>query len=89
MPHLPGRKAVPWLLVFEAAVVARDHWGRLEKADRRELARIVRTSQGRPGNVSAGDRTELRRIVGQLDLITAGRRLMPFHGGLTKSKRRA
>ncbi|QEC49696.1 hypothetical protein FSW04_20350 [Baekduia soli] len=88
MPRLPGRKAVPWMMVLEAAVIARDHWGRLEPADRRELARIVKKSQGRPSNVTAAERSELRRIVARLDLFTAGRKLMPFRGGLRRSKRR-
>jgi hypothetical protein len=87
MPHLPGRKALPWLLVLEAAMVLRSHWGLLDDTDRRELSRIVRKSHGNPRNITAGERSELLRIMRRLDLVTAGRKLMPLHGGLRKSKR--
>lgn len=84
MPRLPGRKAVPWMLLLEAAMIARSHWGRLDDRDRRELARIVRKSHGLPNHLTPGERSELLRLVRLLDPITAGRRLMPFHGGLSR-----
>ncbi|MDX6725543.1 MAG: hypothetical protein QOK49_348 [Baekduia sp.] len=87
MPRLPGRKAVPWMLVLEAAVIARDHWSRLDARDRRELARIVRKSRGLPNHLTSGERSELLRLVRLLDPITAGRRLLPFHGGVRRSRR--
>ncbi|HWH95032.1 MAG TPA: hypothetical protein VNT03_14315 [Baekduia sp.] len=87
MPRLPGRKAVPWMLLLEAAMVMRTHWGHLDDHDRRELARIVRKSHGRPGNLTKNERSELARIMRRLDLITAGRKLMPFHGGVRRSRR--
>jgi hypothetical protein len=87
MPRLPGRKAVPWLLVLEAAQVMRVHWGRLDDHDRRELSRIVRKSHGNPRSLTKNERSELTRIVRRLDLLTAGRKLMPLHGGLRKSQR--
>jgi hypothetical protein len=86
--RVPGRKAIPWLLVLEAAMVARDHWGRLEPQDRRELARIVRQSKGLPQNLTARDRRELMRLVRALDPLTAGRRLMPMRGGLRGTAKR-
>jgi len=85
--RVPGRKAIPWMLVLEAAMVARDHWGRLEPDDRRELARIVKRSKGLPQNLTAKDRRELMRLVRALDPVTAGRRLMPLRGGLRKGRR--
>jgi hypothetical protein len=87
MPKLPGRKAVPWLLLLEAATVLRAHWGLLDQKDRRELSRIVKKSHGNPRNLTKNERSELARIVRRLDLIRAGRRLMPLHGGLRKSRR--
>ncbi|HEU4977240.1 MAG TPA: hypothetical protein VFT50_19285 [Baekduia sp.] len=86
MPRLPGRKAVPWMLVLEAAMVARDHWGRLDGRDRSELARIVRKSKGRPNNLSANERSELLRLVRLLDPLTAGRKLLPFRGGVRRGR---
>jgi hypothetical protein len=87
MPRLPGRKAVPWLLILEAAMIARSHWGRLDTRDRHELARIVRKSHGLPTNLTPRERSELLRLVRLLDPITAGRKLLPFHGGVRRSRR--
>lgn len=87
MPRVPGRKLAPWLLALEAAMIARDHWTRLEPKDRRELTRIVRKFHGRPSDLTPWERSELMRIVRKLDPITAGRKLMPLHGGVRKSKR--
>jgi hypothetical protein len=84
---MPGRKAVPWMLVLQSAMILREHWGRLDDRDRRELSRIVKKSHGSPRNLSKNERSELVRIVRRLDLVTAGRKLMPFHGGLRKSRR--
>jgi hypothetical protein len=87
MPRLPGGKAVPWMLVLEAAMVMRSHWGRLDDRDRRELGRIVKKSHGLPNNLTKNERSELMRIVRHLDLLTAGRKLLPFHGGVRRSGR--
>jgi hypothetical protein len=87
MPRLPGRKAVPWLLALEAAMTLRTHWGRLDDRDRSELSRIVRKSHGNPRNLTKHERSELARIVRRLDLITAGRKLLPLHGGVRRSRR--
>jgi hypothetical protein len=87
MPRLPGRKAVPWMLLLEAAMILRSHWGRLDDRDRVELSRIVRKSHGNPRNLSKNERSELARIMRRLDLITTGRKLMPFHGGVRPSRR--
>jgi hypothetical protein len=87
MPRLPGRKTVPWMILLQSAMMLREHWGRLDDHDRRELNRIVRKSKGLPNNLSKNERGELLRIVRRLDLITAGRKLMPFHGGVRRSRR--
>jgi hypothetical protein len=75
------------MLVLEAAMVMRAHWALLDANDRRELSRIVMKSHGNPRSLTKNERNELARIVRRLDLITAGRKLMPFHGGLRRSKR--
>ncbi|WP_445149817.1 hypothetical protein [Baekduia sp. Peel2402] len=80
MPRLPGRKAVPWMLLLESAMVLRAHWGRLDDHDRRALNQIVRKSHGNPTNLTKNDRSELLRIMGRLDLLTAGRKMLPFRG---------
>jgi hypothetical protein len=75
------------MLILEAAMIARTHWGRLDDRDRHELARIVRKSHGLPNNLTAKERSELLRLVRLLDPISAGRKLLPFHGGLRRSRR--
>ena len=59
-------------------MVAKDHWEALKPADRAELARILKASGGRPGNLSPRDRNELREIVRRLDLGRLGRDLAPL-----------
>jgi hypothetical protein len=87
MARLPGRKAIPWMLVLDAAMIARDHWGRLPDRDRSELRRIVAKSRGRPSNLTDRERRELWRLVRALEPLTFGRRLMPFGGGLRRGRR--
>jgi hypothetical protein len=84
MPRLPGRKAVPWMLLIDAAMVARSHWSQLDDRDRAELTRIVRKSHGLPNHLTARERSELLRLVRLLDPLTAGRKLLPFNGGVRK-----
>jgi hypothetical protein len=86
VPKVPSKKLAPILVALDAAMVMREHWGRLEARDRRELLRILKKSQGRPSNLTSRDRSELIRIVRALDPVTAGRKLMPFKGGVPKSK---
>jgi hypothetical protein len=85
MPRLP--KLGPWMLLLQAAVVLRSHWALLDDVDRRELSRIVKKSHGDPRRLTKGERSELLRIVRRLDLLTAGRKLMPLRGGLPKRSR--
>jgi hypothetical protein len=74
MGLLSLRRKVSWLLLFE---VARMGYGHLQEVtspeDRRRVMEIVRRSRGRPQNLTARDKDELRRIGGQLQL---GRFLM-------------
>jgi hypothetical protein len=87
VPKVPGKKIAPILIALDAAMVMREHWSRLEARDQRELMRILRKFQAGPRSLSSHDRSELLRIVRQLDLITAGRKLLPFNGGVRKSRR--
>ncbi len=77
MPKLPV-KVAPLMLAAQAAMAAREHWSVLEPAERAELARILRTSSGRPANLTAREKAELRRLVGKLDLPGLGRDLVPL-----------
>lgn len=64
------------MIALDVAVVMRDVWGRLEPHDRRRLGEIVRNSR----SLSERDKTELKRIVRKLELLDAGRQLVPIVG---------
>jgi hypothetical protein len=71
---------LPWALLLQGAASANRHWRELEAAERRRLTELVRKSRGRPGNLSARERADLRRLVGKLDVPGIGRELLPFSG---------
>lgn len=77
MPRLPV-KAAPLALLAQAAMVARDHWNDLSPKDRAELTRLLRATGGRPGNLTTGEKADLKRLVGRLDLPGLGRNLAPL-----------
>ncbi len=82
-------KAVPWALIARAGMVVGERWTALSSKDRARLARLVRESRGRLGNLSARERSELRKLVRKLDLKGAGRELVPLlRGGGRRRKRR-
>jgi hypothetical protein len=67
MPSL--KRASPWLYVIvaaEVAVLLKEHWDRLDERERRRLPELVRKSRGRPSNLSAREKRELRRIVDRI-----------------------
>jgi len=70
-------KALPWAVMLQAAMVVGRRWVALSKKDRERLTRLVRESRGRLGNLSARERSELRRLVGELDVNRMGRELLP------------
>lgn len=74
-------KGASWLLVIQAALSARDHWGVLTPTERGDLARLLRTTRGRPSNLTAQEKRELRRLVGKLDLPGLGKDLLPLARG--------
>jgi len=85
MGLLSLRRKVSWLLLFEAARLGFGHLQEVTSPDdRRRVMDIVRRSKGRPQNLSARDRRELRRIAGQLELgrfLRTAAPQMVFGGG--------
>lgn len=71
-------KAIPWLMVMQGALAAREHWGVLSAAERTALTRLLRTTRGRASNLTAKEKSELRRLVGKLDLPGLGKDLVPI-----------
>ena len=81
-------KGVPWLVVIQAAMAAREHWGVLTPRERTELARLLKSTRGRTANLTAKEKAELRRLVGRLDLPGLGKDLLPVVARGGRKKRR-
>ncbi len=79
-------RAVPWTVLLQGGIVARERWHVLSEKERARVVRLVRDSRGRPGNLTGGERDELRRLVGKLDLSAAGRDLLPFVRGARRHR---
>jgi transposase len=61
-------RALPWVVFAQVGVVIARRWRALSAKDRARLARLARASRGRPGNLSAKERAELRSLLRKLDL---------------------
>jgi hypothetical protein len=70
LSRLPLLRRLPifrLLAIAEIALLARDHVGRLEPAERRRLVELVREGRGRGRNLPAAEREELARLVAKID----------------------
>ena len=68
--RMPGVRRLPMfklLAIAEIALLARDHLGRLEPAERRRLLHLVRTGRGRSRNLSPEEREELAGLVAKVE----------------------
>ncbi len=68
--RLPILKRLPvfrLLAIAEIALLARDHLGRLEPAERRRLVELVRIGRGRARNLQPAEREELARLVAKVE----------------------
>ena len=72
------RRKIPWIILFEAAMMARDRWQRLPANDRRRLTELARKSHGKPMALTREERAEFRRIAKGLDLPAMARDFMPL-----------
>ena len=64
-------RGVPLLWAFavaEALTTTRRHFAGVDPKARRRVVELVRISKGRPRNLSAHEKKELRRLVGEMDL---------------------
>jgi hypothetical protein len=76
-------KALPWAALLRVGFAAGRRWRSLSERDRARLTELVRESRGRLGNLSSGERRELRKLAGKLDLRGIGEELR----GLLRGKR--
>jgi hypothetical protein len=62
-------------VVAEALAATRRHFAGVDPQARRRVVELARKSRGRPSNLTAHEKTELRRLVGQMDLWTLSKEL--------------
>ena len=73
---MPRLRAIQWMVLLDVAIVARERWTRLDASERRRLTEIARNAN----HLSKRDRVDLRRIIGKLELVDAGREVLPLIG---------
>jgi hypothetical protein len=76
MAKLERLKKLPWSTLLQGGALARSRWRELSAKDRRRIAELLRRSRGLPGNLTAKERGELRKLFGKIDLKAAGRDLL-------------
>jgi hypothetical protein len=78
--RIPGVRRIPvvrLLFLAEVAMMARQHLMRLEPAERRRLAELVRRGRGRSSNLPPDEADELRELVARLEpRVLAGETLL-------------
>ena len=80
------RRRVPWIVVFEAAMMVRNRWRKLPPHERTRLAELARKSQGRPHRLTREERAEFRRIASGLDLPGMAREFVPMGRALRRRR---
>ena len=78
MPSVSRLKAIPWAMALQAGLVAREHWRKLTEKERSRLLELLGKARGRPGNLTAREREELKRLARKLDVPGFGRNLLPL-----------
>jgi hypothetical protein len=81
------RRRIPWLIVFEAVMMARERWRGLPPDDRARLNELARKSRGRPTSLTRDERAEFRRIAAGLDLPGMAREFVPLGRRLARRRR--
>jgi hypothetical protein len=85
MPRFP--RISPWIAALQAGFIAREHYLRLDPADRVRLRTLITKSKGVPKNLTTGERDEVRRIVAELDARGAVWKLAPVGRRLRSGRR--
>lgn len=87
VPRLTRVRAVPWAILLELGVTVRDAWMKLTPGERAHLLNLVKKSQGRPGNLSARERADIKRLVRKMEPAALGRSLAPLGRKVRKLRR--
>jgi hypothetical protein len=86
MAKLKRVKTLPWAVLLQGGVVIGKRWRSLSEKDRGRISGLIRRSRGVPGNLSAKERAELKRLLGKLDVKAAGRDLLSLAGSRRKRR---
>jgi hypothetical protein len=81
MQRVARVRALPWAILLRGGALVGERWSSLSESERARIKRLVAGSRGRPGNLSAKERAELRKLVRKLDLAHIGRELVPVLRG--------
>jgi hypothetical protein len=85
---LERTRALPWAAGLQAALLIGQRWRALSRRDRARLARLVRDSRGRLGNLSRREQLELRRLLDKLRLRALPGELALVMSGSRRRRRR-
>ncbi len=80
-------KAFPWTLLVEAGLIARGRWRSMPERERRQLVLLARRSRGWPGNLSAGERAELWRLLVRLDVRDLAGEIVALRGATRRTRK--
>jgi hypothetical protein len=62
-----GARFAPMLTAAELALLATQHFGRLDATERRRLIALARKSHGRPGSLGKAERSEFGMLLAALE----------------------
>lgn len=75
-------------MVVQTALAANARWRAMPTADRERLTTLLKKSRGRPGNLSARERDDVKLLLGRLDMTGLARELVPFARAQRRRRRR-
>jgi hypothetical protein len=81
-------RALPWAVLLQAGILVGGRISELSEKERARVARLIRDSRGRPGNLTSKERQELRKLLAKLDVKSMGRDLLPLVRGGSKARKR-
>ena len=71
-------RTVPWVMVLQLAMTLRRHWQYLTPHERRQLATLIKKSQGSPAKLTPKERADVRRLVRKLEPFAIAKSVVPI-----------
>jgi hypothetical protein len=86
--RLERLRVLPWAALLQAALLVGKRWRALSQRDRARIARLVRESRGRLGNLDRRERLELQLLLRKLRLrALPGELILIVRGGRRRRSR--